>query len=172
MRLLLAVLALATLAPAQTRPEVSPLAKEFVGNDWLNAKPLTLASRQGKPTLVAFWTFGCSNCQANLPVYNRLYAKYKSKGVELIAIHTPETEGERKRSNVVRHIEKFGINYPVLIDNDSHNWNRWKVQFWPTLFLVDANGKVRYRWEGELEYGGANGEAKVSAMLDGLLRER
>jgi thiol-disulfide isomerase/thioredoxin len=169
--LAITVLALAGYAIPQTRPEISPRAKEFVGNEWLNAKPIALSGRQGKPTLVAFWTFGCSNCQANLPAYNRLYAKYKSKGVELIAIHTPETPSERKRANVIQHIARFGIEYPVLIDNESNNWNRWNVQFWPTLFLVDTNGKIRYRWEGELAYGGANGEAKVAAMVDGLLRE-
>lgn len=171
-RILLTLGALTLLASGfgQSRKEASPLAPEFAGSDWVNAKPMTLASRRGRPTLVAFWTFGCSNCQANLPAYRRLYEKYKPLGVELVAIHTPELKPERDRANVVKHIDQFGIKYPVLTDNDGTNWNRWQVRYWPTIFVVDGSGRIRYRWEGELAYKGAPGEQNLMTILDGLLK--
>ena len=150
-------------------PNQAPL---FAEGQWLNTKegkPLTLESRKGKPTLVAFWTFACSNCQANIPAYERLLAKYRPKGVEMISIHTPEMRVERDLGEVRQHVARFKIDYPVLIDNASANWDRWGVRYWPTLFVVDANGHAVRRWEGELNWQGADGEAQVGRVLEGLL---
>jgi hypothetical protein len=72
---------------------------------------------------------------------------------------------------VVRHVRELGITYPILIDTEHKNWNRWKQQFWPTVYLIDKKGRVRYRWEGELEYGGARGEAKMGRLVTELLKE-
>lgn len=154
---------------AKPDPNAAPL---FAEGQWLNTKegtPVTLASRKGKPTLVAFWTFACSNCQANIPVYARLLAKYRPQGVEMISIHTPEMRVERDLEEVKNHVARFGIDYPVLIDNANANWNRWGVRYWPTLFVVDANGHAIRRWEGELNWQGADGEAQVGRVLEGLL---
>ena len=181
-KLLLPGIAIAALLPivANTRPWQNPAppapnpdaAPPLVQGQWLNVKdgkPMTLESRKGKPTLVAFWTFACSNCRANLPAYRRLLTKYRPKGVEMIAIHTPELKIEHDLGEVKKHIEKFKIDYPVLIDNENKNWNRWKVSVWPTLFVVDGDGIVQYHWKGELNWRGAGGEAKIGQILDELL---
>jgi thiol-disulfide isomerase/thioredoxin len=150
-------------------------APPFAEGKWLNTKDgkaITLESRRGKPTLVAFWTFACSNCQANLPAYQRLLAKYRPKGVEMIAIHTPELKIERDVAEVERHLAKFKIDYPVLIDNDFANWKRWRVQVWPTLYVIDGDGIARYHWVGELNWKGAGGEAKIGQILDDLLAKK
>ncbi|CAN5665607.1 hypothetical protein BH11ARM2_BH11ARM2_00280 [soil metagenome] len=162
-------LALAAYAFQGIRPTKSDKAPEFVGNTWLNVagKPPTLASRAGKPTLVAFWTFACSNCQANLPPYARLYKKYKPKGVELVAVHTPELDLERKPEAVADHVKRFGIEYPVLLDRDNENWNRWHQEYWPTLYLLDGKGRLRSKWVGELHQS----EAEVAKAIDRLLAE-
>lgn len=161
-------------SPSGAANRTSDIAPEFVGSTWINTKdgkPVTLESRHGKPTLVAFWTFGCINCRHNLPAYERLLSKYRSKGVELIAIHTPETRGERSLAQVKKHVETLGIDYPVLVDNDSANWDRWKIDVWPTLYVIDGNGRARFYWKGELNWQGATGEAQVARMLDNLLAE-
>lgn len=181
----LAILALAALGIAsafvfarQTTPakKTDPnQAPPFAEGQWLNTKdgkPVTLASRKGKPTLVAFWTFACSNCQANIPVYSRLLAKYRPKGVELISVHTPELRIERDVEEVKKHIAKFKIDYPVLIDNDRANWNRWKIRVWPTLYVIDGDGIAKDHWKGELNWQGADGEAKIGKILDGLLADK
>lgn len=161
-----------TPAPKKPNPDQAPL---FAEGQWLNTKegkPVTLESRKGKPTLVAFWTFACSNCHANIPAYARLLAKYRPKGVEMVSVHTPELKIERDVAEVKKHIEKFKIDYPVLIDNDNANWNRWNVSVWPTLYVVDGDGIVRYHWKGELNWRGAGGEAQIGQILDGLLAKQ
>jgi peroxiredoxin len=172
--LLLGILALGTLASisrtmARTDSNQAP---EFVGGPWLNTKdgkPVTIASRHGKITLVAFWTYGCINCRHNLEPYERLLAKYRPKGVELLSVHTPELQEEHDVHLLAKHIEKFKIDYPVLVDNGEANWKRWGLSFWPSLYVVDGAGIVRYHWFGELNYGNAGGEAKIAEILDKLL---
>lgn len=159
--------------PAVRRdPRAAP---DLYGGPWLNTKggePTTLASREGKPTLVAFWTFACSNCQANLKPYARILTKYRPKGVELLSVHTPEMRIERDVAEVRKHVERYGIDYPVLVDGDSVNWNLWGVRYWPTLFVLDGKGRVVRRWEGELNWQGAHGEEEVGRTLDALLAGR
>jgi peroxiredoxin len=147
-------------------------APELVGGPWLNTKdgkPVTLESRRGKPTLVAFWTFACENCQHNFPAYARLLSKYRKSGVELISVHTPEIKMEREVKEVTKHIKEDNIDYPVLVDNDSTNWNKWHVDMWPSLYVLDSNGIVRYHWFGELNWQGSGGEKKIGEVLDGLI---
>jgi peptide-methionine (R)-S-oxide reductase len=146
----------------------------LTGGAWLNTpgnKPITLASRRGKVTIVEFWTFGCSNCQANLPAYARWHKKFASRGVAVIGIHTPETAYERDPKNVARRVKELGITYPVLLDANNENWNRWNQRYWPTVYLVDKAGRIRQHWEGELNWNGAGGEAKLAAVVEQLLKE-
>ena len=150
------------------------LAPELVGSAWLNTsgqKPISLASRRGKVTVVEFWTFACSNCRANLPIYARLQRKFAGRGVEIIGVHTPELPFERDPKNVAEQVKQLGISYPVLLDPQSENWRRWNQKYWPTLYLVDKAGHVRGKWEGELNFGGANGEAQVAQGIEKLLGE-
>ena len=164
-------IASAQQSPPQSRPNPNQ-APEFTGGPWLNTKdgkPVTIESRRGKPTLVAFWTFACENCQANIPAYARLLAKYRAQGVELISIHTPEIKIEHNIDQVAKHVKEEKIDYPVLIDNANTNWNNWKVGVWPPLYVVDGDGIVRYHWFGELNWNNAGGEAKIAQVLDSLI---
>ena len=157
----------------------SPVAPELVGGTWLNTaqddkgnnKPLRLADRRGKVTIVEFWTYGCSNCQANLPAYARWQKQFEKRDVQIIGIHTPETQSERDPKNVARFVRDNNITYPVLIDGKSENWRRWGQQYWPTVYLVDKAGRVRANWEGELNWKGAGGEAKMGRFVEALLKE-
>src|SRR5262245_21084974 len=66
-------------------------APEFAqGTQWLQCKPLTMASLRGQVVVVHFWTFGCVNCVHNYPVYKAWQEKYAGKGVTIIGIHRPE----------------------------------------------------------------------------------
>jgi len=152
----------------------APVAPELLGESWLNTpgdKPITLASRRGEVTIVQFWTFGCSNCRANLPAYERLQKQFAARGVEIIGVHTPETAGERNPENVARMVKELGITHPVLLDPQSENWRRWGQQYWPTVYVLDRAGRVRFKWEGELNYNGAGGEKKAADLIENLLRE-
>ncbi|MGH9802565.1 MAG: redoxin domain-containing protein [Blastocatellia bacterium] len=154
--------------------EINLPAPELVGGPWINTadgKTLNLAGRRGKVTIVEFWTFGCGNCRANLPSYANWQKQFADKDVVVIGVHTPETASERVTANVVRNVKQLGITYPVLLDQEHANWNRWQVDAWPTAYLVDKQGRTRYRWVGELNYRNAGGEAKLGRLVEQLLKE-
>ncbi|HOC57395.1 MAG TPA: redoxin domain-containing protein [Verrucomicrobiota bacterium] len=176
--LLLALGAVEMSAPlpagGSSKPRISVPAPELTGAPWLNLPPgtrLTLASRKGKVTIIHFWTYGCINCHRNLPIYDRWQKRYAAKGALVIGIHTPETAAESKLPNVVKKVKDLGITYPVLVDSNRQNWNRWQQRVWPAIYLVDKQGQVRHGWEGELEYKGAGGETRMSRLIEALLDE-
>jgi thiol-disulfide isomerase/thioredoxin len=146
-----------------------PLAGE--PRDWLNTGGKKLDYQKGRVYVVEFWTYGCINCQRNLPGYARWQKKFAGRNVTIIGIHTPETDAEKKRENVIEQVKKLGIAYPVLLDQERTNWQRWKQQIWPTVYLVDKHGQVRYRWLGELHWEQAGGEKKLADCIEQLLRE-
>jgi len=99
-------------AHAQQPIELKKAPAAFVGGPWLNTpqnKPITLASRIGKVTVVEFWNFGCINCRRNLPSYARWQKRFAPNDVAVIGIHTPETDGERSPAKVMqRGVERPG----------------------------------------------------------------
>ncbi|MBL8174665.1 MAG: redoxin domain-containing protein [Bryobacterales bacterium] len=163
--------ALGLLAPGQPVGMNRP-APELEGTQWINAAaPVRLKERRGKVTIVHFWTFGCINCKRNLPVYRRWHERYSMQDAVTVGVHTPEFEHEAKAANVAAQTRLLEIAYPVLPDPGHVNWRRWNQQFWPTVYLVDRRGRIRYRWEGELNYGQLDGERKMTALIETLLEE-
>jgi thiol-disulfide isomerase/thioredoxin len=146
-----------------------PLAGET--QDWLNTEGKAVEIEKSRIYVIEFWTFGCVNCQRNLPIYARWQKRFAGDKVTLIGIHTPETAAEKKRENVVRQVKKLGITYPVLLDQKAFNWERWQQRIWPTVFLVDKHGRVRCRWTGELEWQRAGGEEFMARQIRRLLDE-
>ena len=90
----------------------------------------------------------------------------------IIGVHTPETEEEKVDKIVEKQVKKLGITYPVLLDQKGENWKRWEQRYWPTVYLIDKKGRVRYRWEGELEWKNAGGERIMANLVERLLREK
>lgn len=153
--------------------QAAPRAPELVGSQWLNTpegKPISLQSRLGKVTVVHFWTFECINCRHNLPAYARLQKKFEKLGVQFFGIHTPELETEKDPNNVAKAIKELGIAFPVLIDGQADNWKRWSVHYWPTVYVLDKQGRVQFTWEGELNWNGATGESQVANVIESLLK--
>ena len=146
-------------------------APELTGGPWINTsdgKALSLKERRGQVTVVHFWTFGCSNCRANLPVYARWHKHFAPRGVAVIGVHTPEMSNEKNESNVRREVKNLGIEYPVLVDRDGSNWQRWNQQYWPSIYLLDKQNRVRYVWIGET---GDEGEKIMARHIEELLAE-
>lgn len=119
---------------------------------WLNSQPLTIAKLKGKAVMLDFWTFGCINRQNTLPYVKELQAKYSGERFVLIGVHTPEFEYEKNQKNVEDAVKRFGIKYPVALDNENATWKLYGNQFWPRQTLIDASGKVRWEHVGEGDY--------------------
>ena len=165
------LLVLSLVCQAAQPNRINEKAPELEGKQWLNSQPITLASRTGKVTIVHFWTFDCINCRHNLPSYANWEQKLAGRDVAIIGIHTPELAHERVTANVEMKVAQYNIHWPVLVDTDMKNWRKWRQEFWPAVYLVDKKGKIRYRWDGELNYGGAGGEKKMLELVEQLLEE-
>ena len=74
------------------------------------------------------------------------------KGLTIIGVHTPESDLERNVNDVRHEVEALGIKYPVVTDNDYSTWKAYRVEAWPTLFLLDKHGRVRWMHVGEGYY--------------------
>ena len=163
--------------PAQAEAEppgkVLMAAPEFAKEtQWLQSEPRTLASLRGQVVVVHFWTFGCINCMHNYPAYKAWQEKYGGKGVTIIGIHTPEFAHEADIKQVREKAEKNGLKFAIAVDNGGRNWKNWKNQYWPSVYLIDKKGQVRYRWEGELNSGTPKGELLMRQRIEELLAEK
>lgn len=131
-------------------------APKFATSDiWLNTpgnKPLTISSLKGKVVLIDFWTYSCINCIRTLPYIKDWYKKYHDKGLEIVGVEAPEFEFEKNQTNVMNAIAKFGILYPVAMDNNLDTWTNFNNQYWPAHYLIDKQGNVVYTHFGEGDY--------------------
>lgn len=119
---------------------------------WINSPPLTLQQLKGKVVLIDFWTYSCINCIRTLPYLKDWYQKYHDKGFVIIGVHSPEFEFEKDLDNVKRGVEKYGIKYPVALDNHFVTWQNYNNRYWPAHYLIDKEGNVVYTHFGEGEY--------------------
>jgi hypothetical protein len=87
-----------------------------------------------------------------IPQLRAWHARYESRGLTIVGVHTPEFFWERSRDNVASATQRLGIRYPVVQDNDLAIWKRFGVRAWPTAVLVDRAGIVRLRHIGEGAY--------------------
>jgi len=142
-------------------------AKDFSKiSEYINTKPISLYDLRDKVVLVDFWTYSCINCIRTIPYLNEWYDKYSDKGFVIVGIHTPEFEFEKNSENVKSAVQKFGIKYPVLQDNDKETWNEYDNRYWPRKYLVDDEGYIRYDHIGEGAYN------ETEKVIQGLLTER
>ncbi len=127
-------------------------ALDFADGKWINSEPLSIEKLRGQVVLVDFWTFGCYNCINTLPALKSYNSKYGGKGFTIVGVETPETSGERVYDNLVKAVEKRGITYPVVTDYESKTWQAYGVNAWPTIIILDKQGRIRYRHVGEGAY--------------------
>lgn len=122
------------------------------GNEWLNSGVLTPADLQGKVVLVNFWTYTCINWLRQFPYVRAWSEKYEDQGLVVIGVHTPEFAFEHDLANVRREVTGLGVDYPVAVDNDYAVWHAFDNHYWPALYLIDAQGQIRYHHFGEGDY--------------------
>jgi thiol-disulfide isomerase/thioredoxin len=130
----------------------SELASLERANEWLNSPPLTAAALRGKVVLVDFWTYTCINWLRTLPYVRAWDQKYRDQGLVVIGVHAPEFAFERNIDNVRGSVKNMRIDYPVGVDNEHVIWQAFKNQYWPALYFIDSQGRVRHHHFGEGAY--------------------
>jgi thiol-disulfide isomerase/thioredoxin len=119
---------------------------------WLNSPPLSAAGLRGNVVLVDFWTYTCINWLRTLPYVRAWVEKYRNHGVVVIGVHTPEFPFEHDLENVRRAAKDMRVAYPIAVDNDYAVWSAFNNQYWPALYIVDAQGRIRFHQFGEGAY--------------------
>ena len=136
-----------------------------IGHVWLNSPPLTFRQLRGRAVLVDFWDYTCVNCIRTLPYVQAWHERYHDKGLTVIGVHTPEFTFAQYESNVERGIREFGLTYPIVIDSNREIWKAFANRYWPTKYLLDKDGYLRYGHFGEGAY------AECEQVIQELLRE-
>jgi peroxiredoxin len=147
-------------------------APEFESVDeWIHSPPRTIDSLRGQVVVVHFFAFGCINCIHNYPWYRQWQEELDGKGVKIIGIHTPETKTEEDNEQLKKSLAEHELTFAVAVDKSKANWNAWHNTIWPSVYLVDKQGRLRYWWYGELDWQGAGGQKVARQKIDELLAE-
>ena len=157
--------------PAETeQPQVNAslpdlgAAPELTNDTWLNVDaPLRLADLRGKVVIIDMWTFGCINCQHVIPSLKEWDQTYRDQGLVIIGNHYPEFSYEADLDNLKAKVLEYGINYAVAQDNNGKTWRAYDNHYWPTLYLIDKQGHIRYIHIGEGRY--EETESAIQALL-------
>ncbi|WP_424230485.1 cytochrome c biogenesis protein DipZ [Actinophytocola sp.] len=122
---------------------------------WLNTPggaPVELKSLRGKVVLLDFWAYSCINCQRSIPHVTAWDEAYRDAGLRVIGVHAPEYAFEKEPGNVESAADRFGMRYPVALDNNLATWTNYRNRYWPAHYLIDADGTVRHIKFGEGDY--------------------
>ncbi|MGZ3195786.1 MAG: thioredoxin family protein [Croceibacterium sp.] len=120
--------------------------------EWLNSPPLTATGLRGKVVLVEFWTYSCINWLRTLPYVRAWADKYKAQGLVVIGVHTPEFDFEKNIANVRHAAKDMGVAFPIAVDSDRAIWDGFDNEYWPALYFIDAQGRIRHHHFGEGGY--------------------
>jgi thiol-disulfide isomerase/thioredoxin len=141
-------------------------APEIAAGEWLNTDtPIQLAAQRGRAVLVHIWDFTCLNCLRSLPYLTAWHRAYRHLPVTFVGVHTPEFEFAKESRQVAAALDRHGVGYPVVLDNEQRTWEAFANRYWPTIYLIDAAGYIRYQHAGEGRY------AETEAALVGLAGE-
>lgn len=135
-----------------TLPDLGAMPELAGGTQWINSPAITKAELRGKVTLVEIWTYGCYNCLNALPHIKATAARYRDAGLVTIGVHTPEFDREKVPANVMRRVKELGVTFPVVMDNDFAIWRAFSNRYWPAVYIVDKQGRIRFHHDGEGRY--------------------
>jgi thiol-disulfide isomerase/thioredoxin len=119
---------------------------------WLNSPPLTTEGLRGKVVLVDFWTYTCINWLRTLGYIRAWAEKYEDHGFVVIGVHTPEFPFEHDIDNVRWAAEEMSVEFPIALDPDYAVWRAFSNQYWPAVYIADAEGRIRHHQFGEGGY--------------------
>jgi len=130
--------------PQEQTPQPQPASVE-----WINSVPLTLQGLRGKVVLIDFWEYTCINCIRTFAENKKWYERYHKYGFEIIGVHDPEFDIAYPPDNVATAVKRFGLPYPVVVDDHFIIWRSYHNNVWPNRFVIDTKGFVRFNRTGE-----------------------
>jgi len=120
--------------------------------DWCNTdRPLSLQDLRGHVVVLDFWTFCCINCMHVLPELEAVEAHFEGRPVVVLGVHSAKFDHEKLPQAVQAAIVRHGIRHPVLLDPTHDLWKQYAVRSWPTLVVIDPEGRVAWQKGGEVD---------------------
>ena len=111
------------------------------------------------------------NCHRNYPWYRGWDDELSTRGLKIVGVHTPETNTERDVESVAQRAVDARLEFPILVDNERTTWNAWGNRVWPSVYVIDKQGYLRYWWFGELNWRDAGGQTILRDKILELLAE-
>jgi thiol-disulfide isomerase/thioredoxin len=148
---------------SSTQPTHGALSALDRASVWLNSEPLTAEALRGRVVVVDVWTYSCVNWLRTLPYVRAWAERYGDRGLVVVGVHCPEFGFEHDLDNVRHAGRELGVDYPVVIDNDFAIWQSLANRYWPALYLVDGDGRIRFHHFGEGNY--AQTERAIQQLL-------
>jgi len=129
------------LAPAVVNPFegdalIGRPAPEFVLKD-IEGRDVSLGFLRGKVVILSFWATWCPECEVEMPSLNRLYRRYRERGLGVLGV-----SADRSVSKVKAFLKKQPVDYPVVVDLDLKAVKKYKVYSIPTAFIIDRSGVI------------------------------
>ncbi len=133
------------------------------GDFWFNTEPFSVADLQGYAVVLEFWDYASIGSLRSFEYLKEWHEKYREIGLVVIGIHTPAFQFGRNRENLEAVIKELGVAFPVIADNEALIWSAYGSRTWPTKFILDKDGFVRYSHAGEGGYDQA--ERIIQSLL-------
>jgi peroxiredoxin len=134
---------------APMAPPFPPPGANVSGTTWINSQPLSMRKLRGKVVMIDFWEYTCINCIRTFPENKTWWRRYRKYGFVIIGVHDPEFKYAHDVANVRAAVRRFGLPYPIVVDDWYRIWNAYHSDVWPNRFLIDAQGRIRFHLEGE-----------------------
>ncbi len=144
------------LEPVAERPPAPPLQLPAL-DDGLQ----DLADHRGEVVLINFWASWCPPCVHEMPSMQQLENRLRDRGFRILAVNLGESE-----ATIRSFLERVGTDFTILLDPASTSLNDWRALAYPTSYLVDRQGRLRYSLYGAIEWNDAEVVAQVAALLD------
>ena len=126
----------------------------------IDGSEFALDGSRGRVVLVNFWASWCRPCVTEIPSLHRLAATLDDIDFQIVTVNVGE-DHERVR----RFLQHVPVELPLLMDYDSSASRAWKIYVYPSSYLVDRQGKVRYAYLGALEWDSAEIVEIIRALL-------
>lgn len=128
----------------------------------LEGRPQSLAAHRGKVVLVNFWATWCEPCRREMPSIQRLRARLAGKRFAVMAVNTDEPE-----SRVRQFLTQTQLDLPVVMDPNKTVTREWGVRMLPVTFIIGADGRIRYRLVGDLDWNSETVVGVITQLMNG-----
>jgi len=126
--------------------------RELYGDFWFNSEPVPISALHGQVILLHFWDYTCVSCLRTLPYVKEWNRRYRDQSLIVVGVHSPKHPFAKNPEEVQKAIERLGITYPIVLDNQSMIASSYDNRSCPAMVLIDKHGYVRLRSVGEGGY--------------------